>query len=275
MTDEYNKKAGENGVSESIGFLLIFSMVIVGIGLVTLYGYPMLLQQQTSADKQIMQKNMIVLQNDVKSLTYKTVPYKETMLNIGSGALTVYPSDPSLTPAPTSIISIREEGVGSDYVTDFYSGDLRYTSTSAGADISLQNGAVVMRNIIEPGSVMLAQPRWFYDGTTNSMVINLIALNSTDKISRSGVGNIQMTMGETQYLEYSPVNDVCLQYTPDSTESYQVAWDNYFVNTMKMTPGAGRCTNTNEYLLPFDYTNPAGRPLHLIIKKYDVNIMSL
>ncbi|PKL57677.1 MAG: hypothetical protein CVV34_06280, partial [Methanomicrobiales archaeon HGW-Methanomicrobiales-5] len=67
----------ERGVSESIGFILIFSMVIAGIGLVTLYGYPMLLQQQTSANERIMEKNMIVLQNDVKSLTYKTVPYKE------------------------------------------------------------------------------------------------------------------------------------------------------------------------------------------------------
>ena len=83
---------GDDGISESIGFLLIFSMVIIGIGLVTLYGYPMLLREQTSADEQIMQKSMIVLQNDVKSLTFKTVPYKETMLNTGGGSLTLYNS---------------------------------------------------------------------------------------------------------------------------------------------------------------------------------------
>jgi hypothetical protein len=59
----------ERGVSEAIGFILIFSIVIAGIGLVTLYGYPMLLKQQTSANERIMEKNMIVLQNDVKSLT--------------------------------------------------------------------------------------------------------------------------------------------------------------------------------------------------------------
>ena len=90
MTNTTCRKNGDDGVSESIGFLLIFTMVIVGIGLVTLYGYPMLLQQQTSADEQIMEKNMIVLQNDMKSLAYKTVPYKETMLNIGGGSLTAY-----------------------------------------------------------------------------------------------------------------------------------------------------------------------------------------
>ena len=70
--------------------MLIFAIIIAGIGLVTLYGYPMLLKQQTSADEQIMEKNMIVLQNDVKSLAYKTVPYKETSMKVGDGALTVY-----------------------------------------------------------------------------------------------------------------------------------------------------------------------------------------
>ena len=92
MTGEKNRISCTAGVSESIGFLLIFTIVIAGIGLVTLYGYPMLLKQQTSADEQIMEKNMIVLQNDVKSLTYKTVPYKETSLKIGGGTLTVFSS---------------------------------------------------------------------------------------------------------------------------------------------------------------------------------------
>ena len=69
-------RVNDNGVSEAIGFMLIFGMIIVGIGLVTLYGYPLLLQQQVGADEKIMEKNMIVLQNDVKSLAYKTIPSK-------------------------------------------------------------------------------------------------------------------------------------------------------------------------------------------------------
>ena len=39
-------KSNEVGVSESIGFMLIFTIVIAGIAVVTLYGYPLLLQQQ-------------------------------------------------------------------------------------------------------------------------------------------------------------------------------------------------------------------------------------
>ena len=69
---ENSKNAGDRGVSEVIGFLLIFTIIIAGIGLVTLYGYPMLLQQQSSANERIMEKNLIVLQNDLKSLAYNT-----------------------------------------------------------------------------------------------------------------------------------------------------------------------------------------------------------
>ncbi len=94
---ENTTRSNESGVSEAIGFMLIFGMVIVGIGLVTLYGYPLLLQQQVGADEKIMEKNMIVLQNDVKSLAYKTVPFKETSLKIGGGALTVYNSSSGYT----------------------------------------------------------------------------------------------------------------------------------------------------------------------------------
>jgi hypothetical protein len=272
MRNWIDRRTGDHGVSESIGFLLIFSMVIVGIGLVTLYGYPMLLQQQTSADKQIMEKNMIVLQNDMKSLAYKTVPYKETSLNIGGGSLTVY--NPLFTPT-TSTIQIYDT-LGNVYIDSYHSGDLRYHSTSAGSDISLQNGAVVMRNLVEPGSTMLAQPRWFYDAQTNTMVINLIALNSSYEITRSGVGTVQMTMGETNISVKNPISRVCLHYEngpPANDQDYSMAWNSYFVNTMKMTTGGGGCGS--DYLLPFDYSNPATNPLTLVIKKYDVEIMSL
>jgi hypothetical protein len=266
MTMIYSCGKDDRGVSEALGFLLIFTMVIVGIGLVTLYGYPMLIGQQVNADEKIMEKNMIVLQNDVKSLAYKTVPYKETSLKIGGGALTVYNT--------SSTISTIDIGICGQppLVNAFQSGDLRYVSDSAGTDISLQDGAVVMRRHVEPGSVMLAEPRWFYDGPTNTMVLNLIGINSTGIMSRAGIGTVHMTMGETDY-RYVPVaagNSLCLKYTPDLTpdgQNYLVAWDNYFKNSLKMTSTG----TVNEYQLPTD----AGKPATLVIKKYDVIIESL
>ena len=54
------------GVSESIGFILILGIMVTGIGLVTLYGYPILLNEQSNANIRNMEQNMIVLQTDVQ-----------------------------------------------------------------------------------------------------------------------------------------------------------------------------------------------------------------
>jgi hypothetical protein len=271
MAKKYDRDEHAGGVSESIGFLLIFTMVIAGIGLVTLYGYPMLLSQQVSADEKIMEKNMIVLQNDIKGITFKTVPYKETSLKIGGGSLTVY--NASYTP-PVSTLRIYDSS--HLYIDSFRSGDLRYSSESSGTDISLQNGAVVMRRHVEPGSVMLAEPRWFYDSQTNTMVINLISVNSTEVMSTEGIGTVQMAMGETGYQYTDGISeDIYLDYTPDSTsaaaQDYRTAWDNYFINSLNMVRVSAPDAPTITYKLP-TATSP---PATLVIKTFDVVIKSL
>lgn len=234
MMEQDYMNSRDDGISESIGFILIFTIVIMGIGLVSLYGYPMLVQQQTSADEQIMEKNMIVLQNDFKSLAYKTVPFKETALKIGGGSLAV---NNYLTNGPRFEVF---DGAGITLL-DTLTGDLRYQSTASQEEISLQNGAVVKHGIMGSGSVMLAEPRWFYDDQTNTMVINIIYINSSDTLSRQGIGTVQMELGETPYTknEYSPLGTtVYIDYTPDgSTQDYTTAWQNYFENTLKMSCG--------------------------------------
>ena len=274
MVPFQNTRANDKGVSEAIGFMLIFGIVIAGIGLVTLYGYPLLIQQQVGADEKIMEKNMIVLQNDIKSLAYKTVPYKETSLKIGGGSLTVYNSGDNPT---TSNITIYNQS-GILYVNLFAPGELRYASASAQSEISLQNGAVVLRRHADPGSVMLAQPRWFYDTKTNTTVINLINITSSSVLSKEGIGTVQMKLGETNYTYINiPANDaVSLVYGYSRSEDYSVAWDNYIMKTLNNpgyisvlrtgTPGTGT-------LLNYTLTHPA--PMTLVIKKYEVQIINI
>jgi hypothetical protein len=283
----HTTRSNDRGVSEAIGFMLIFGIVIAGIGLVTLYGYPLLLQQQVSADEKIMEKNMIVLQNDIKSLAYKTVPFKETSLKIGGGALTVYNSSSN---PPSSTIQINDFNGSSSYLppfipnTKFSPGELRYESMSSQTDISLQNGAVVLRKHVEPGSVMLAEPRWFYDSRTNKMVINLINITSTTIMAKEGIGTVQMSLGDELFFNESVIplgQEIEIVYTPDATQDYSVAWDNYIWNTWNIpqsykisrsgTPGTG---------VPISYrlknTGSTDSPdMTLVIKIFEVEIKSI
>ncbi len=264
MVAQHIVRLNDRGVSESIGFLLIFTIVIVGIGLVTLYGYPLLLKQQVSADEKIMEKNMIVLQNDVKSLAYKTVPYKETSLKIGSGSLTIYNS--SYIPSSFTI------DLNPYLSTPFQSGELRYESVSAQTDISLQNGAVIMRPRLSSGSVILSEPRWFYDTPTKTMVINLINFTSDGIMGREGIGIVRMKLNGSSYNSYPvapPGNSEKLIYTPNPTMDYSVAWDNYFMNI----PGMTRFSGTPGLGTPITYTLPTVNTI--VIKMYEVKIESI
>jgi len=255
----------ESGVSEAIGFLLMFTIVIMGIGLVTLYGLPMLLQQQSGADEKIMEKNMIVLQNDFKSVVYKTIPYKETSMKIASGALYVYKGG---TTGPTFCIGDSGGcGLGYGYMPNNNTGDLRYLSSQSQNQVSLQNGAVVMRDSSASGSVMLAQPRWFYDSNTQTLVANIITVNSSSVLSREGIGTVQMELGQTDYQYISPISGpVRVIYTPyPSDQDYSMAWQNYFEQSLKMT-----CSGVSP--LTCDTTDPVGT---LVIKRTDIIIRSL
>ena len=260
-------KLNEQGISESIGFMLIFTIVIAGIALVTLYGYPLLLQQQVGADEKIMEKNMIVLQNDIKSLAYKTVPFKETSLKIGGGSLTVYNS--SYSPSSSTFTIYTDPA--NPYVDSFTPGELRYESVSAQTDISLQNGGVMMRPRILAGSTMIAEPRWFYDELTNTMVINLVNITSSDLMAKEGIGTVQMALGETTYNYTTGISvPIYVDYTPDPAQDYSVAWDNYFTNSLGMT-SLSPSAPTKKYQLPTVTSSPAT----LVIKKYEVIIENL
>jgi hypothetical protein len=263
MTGTKHRNAGENGVSESIGFLLIFTLIMVGIGLVTLYGYPMLLQQQTSADEQIMEKNMVVLQNDFKSLAYKTVPYKETSLKVGGGTLYVY----NLSEAGPAF---EIHDLTNEYLPANKTGDLRYESAQAQTQISLQNGAVIQQSTTgaTAGSVMLAKPRWFYDAQTQTLVVNLICVNSTQKLSRAGIGTVQMALGPTTYSYFTGVTPPLTVVINTDPGQDSTSWSGYLQENLGMS-----CTTAGSTLTCLSTgTAPVTT---LVIKRTEIIIQSL
>ncbi len=153
----------------------------------------------------------------------------------------------------------------------FDPGELRYESISAQTDISLQNGAVMMRPRIQSGSTMLAEPRWFYDeddtdpgNPKRTLVINLIGVTSDSILAKEGIATVQMRLIEDPdpYQKIDGSGDVVIYYTPDPRHDYSVAWRNYFKNTLEMTEGPA-----NTYTLSGVDT--------LVVKKYIVKIESI
>jgi len=265
--------ADESAVSESIGFVLIFSLVIVGISLVSLYGYPVLLKQQANADQQIMEKNMIVLQNDLKSLVYKTVPYKETSLKVGGGTMYVCQTSQSFS------IDYGGGPVIDTYPLAGSMGEIRYVSKDEGQVVAIENGAVMYRlpEYAVTGSTMLAEPRWFYDEPTRTAVIYMINVSSAEPLSLSGVGTVQMELVNTSYQVFTRDPSMAdppfyVKYTPnadpDADDDFSAAWKNYITNLEPKGEWMELPADSGRYRLPLSTRI-------LVVKAYDVVVHNL
>jgi len=255
----YNKIKGSNiriipdlGVSETVGFIIIFGITITGIAIVTVYGYPALLNAQADANIRNMERNMIVLQSDVNALVYKSVPYKETTMQVSGGVLSITGPDPSV-----SYINISD--AGGPLLTAFVDGEfplgsLQFLSESGDVAIALENGAVVKWQIGETGqpykpSVMLSKPRWFIDesGGIRTMVITLIQIYSEKTLSTSGISTVQMKIepliisdpdgnpnsgDESSYFDNPPAGNIVKISVP-ITDRYFRGWGNYVYLDLK------------------------------------------
>ena len=260
-----NMFRNDKGVSEAIGFMLILGIMVTGIGLITLYGYPILLQQQKDANVRNMERNMIVIQNDMNSLTFKNVPYKESSLQVSGGTLSV--TDPATYTHPYFTIRNSTDTM----ISIFKPGDIRFNSDDGNAEIMLENGAVNLAYLNEGGSAMISEPRWYYDSSTQTFVIYLIQVNKSDigssTVSNS-VGNVQMIVTPLiPDIDQAPGggNYIDVIYNYDTTNDFRQSWDNYFVNTLQMvkdnstSPATYRMNNVQR----------------VVIKSYNIQVLNV
>jgi len=217
----------DDGVSEAIGFILIFSIVVLGIAIVVLYGFPLLVTGQGSADMRNMEQTMIVLQNDLKSISYKMVPYKETALQVQGGVLFVT-GDSGSFEVLVNGTSVYENSVG----------QIRYVSDLDATRITIENGAVLTRPKHGTGSAMIAEPRWYYDNSSNFLILSFIEIETERERALAGVGRIEMKSDpeKKNTIEYAAApGSIEIRYSPLSPEhDYSVAWDNYLTGRLEM-----------------------------------------
>lgn len=260
MIQRYSKN--NEGVSEAIGFLIMFTIVLTGIAMVSLVGYPMLLETQISSDERNMEQAMIAIQNDMKILTFSNVPFRDSTIKVSGGTMTTIDNGSS-----GQKFSIHDDA-GIVNIPEYKPGEIQYESDEGTAVLTLMNGAIVRRNKFQDGSVMIAEPRWFYDTDEDTLVMYLTTINADKKFYESGVGTVQMSMKTqpvTRDESYGSAT-ITVTYIPDPNDDYSVAWGNYLTGDSIVDGG-------------FTYAGPGTYTLsgvkRLVIKEYDVKIESL
>jgi len=265
-----NNQSGKkvSGVSETIGYIIIFGIMMTGIALVSIYGYPLLVNQQATSNIQNMERNMISLQTDVNSLTFKNVPYKESTVQVSGGTLSV-----DIPDASTPFFRIIPQNGAP---ISFQPGNIHYLDDSQGAYVELLNGAVVQRFNGQVGSAMISDPRWYYDPGQHILVIPWINITADSSFAVSGISTVQMAITEPP-LEYTYNNPgtVDISYGQDpavhplSDDLYRTAWSNY------LTGSKYGMTKSPDVFWD-NYTFSPSTPLsQLVVKIYTVRILNL
>ncbi|MDD4127283.1 MAG: hypothetical protein PHV39_06300 [Methanomicrobium sp.] len=258
----------ESGVSEAIGFIIMFSIVLTGIAMVTLYAYPVLLQSQISSDERTMEQTMITLQNEMKILTYSNVPYRDTAIRVSGGYLDATDYSKSNDKFNMTFKNIS----GSDELFEFSPGELRYTSSEGTAVYTIENGAVLSREKFQTGSAMIAEPRWYYDESTQTLVILLTRIAADRDYSLGNIGDVQMSMltePKTIDMNYGSSTAITLVYTPDTQNDLSAAWRNYLTGD----------AISDVHHFDEDYSNPGtytfSNVYRFVLKEYTIKIENL
>ena len=216
-----------DGVSEAIGFISMFTIVLIGITMVTFIGYPMLIDTRVSSDERSMEQAFVSLQNDMKILTHGNVPYRDFTMKVLGGELEYRDGN---TSGETFTIDYYDETPGVR-VTDIYRpGEILYRSRGGNSVISLMNGAVVRKELSGKGSVMIAGPGWFFDKTEKALVIFIDNFSADACLYETGIADIRTGMKlapVTKDNVYAEPEDVKITYSPGSGDDYSTAWGNY------------------------------------------------
>ena len=77
-------------------------------------------------------------------------------------------------------------------------------------------GCAYPNNEFSSGSAMLAEPRWFYDTSTQTFVMSFIKIDSSDYLAQTGIGTVKMNLTDPKQEEY-PItsgSEVTITYIP-------------------------------------------------------------
>lgn len=209
------------GVSETLGSILVFGIVISGIALILLFGMNILDDSKEISNFQNVEQGFKLIQSDIKRAALEQMPVKLTRIHIDSGTF-------SKDPAKTITITYHGKDVGGHWCNynDVPVGEITYQPAGLQNKISIENGGLWKT---ESGyDYVKSSPRIFMD-SDGVLVVNVIRLDcAAEKFSGAGTINLLMKDSGSQVLTYYREDENLDQVTIDVQTSYPVAWSTAF-----------------------------------------------
>jgi hypothetical protein len=209
-------------VSESLGYIMIFGVIMACIALIYINGSQIIGDAQESTSFQGMEQSFDVIHSDLSKAAYEESPMMTTRVNLQYG--TLYMRDPS----ESGCRLVVDAHSGTEYNQSL--GIIRFDSVRWGKSISIENGAIVKMygGSGQYGSIMTTEPRMYYSSNTSALMISVINIWNIPSIISVGNGIVGI---ESRYdnttVQKIPVpdgNPVTIKFWTN----YTGAWRDYF-----------------------------------------------
>jgi len=225
MTQEDNDR-GDKAVSETVGFILLFGVVVIGMSFIYVTGYPILQSNMDSSIFQGAEQSFIVIQTDMKMVSFDQTPVKNMKLKLHSAGMWI---------DGTPTMNITYDGPNGKS-THYPIGKIEYIKGER--SLAYENGAVMAQ--YDTGSkIMVSDPRIYSTmiGSDDITTIGLVQVNGNGGSSGSSVITLKMEHNDTVLTR----TDVPVNVTMVMNSDYAYVWRDHFEDIGFTTDSA----NTN------------------------------
>jgi len=248
----------ESAVSEVIGFIMVFSIVMLAISAIYAVGYPTIQSSKENSQFRNMEQSFMVLQSDINTVAFDQAPVRTLKTSLGGGSLTVYPDAGWINVSTTT---------DPPYTCNVNIGAIEYEKN--GRRIAYEGGGVWEKY---PGgsAIKISEPRIFVqevegNRSVSVSIINISSENGISSVGGEGTASVTVRSIPSTYLlniSYSP-GDVTIVVTSD----YADAWKMYF-DEIKRGGDLVSMTGDNEVTATiFDWT-----PLVVIVNEHIIEV---
>jgi hypothetical protein len=221
----------ERAVSETIGFILIFAIVLTCIGIILLYGNQVLNVTKNENNFQSIQQGFIVLQSDLQQVSLGQAPVKTSTIHLEDGTVFFNQAKGHLT--------IKDNGTSTEYYND-NTGWITYSSSTDRSQVSIENGGLWMHYNDMSNYAVITTPRIYASQdiqdppgvTMYTVVVNVIHMVGTDQ-AKSGPRTLSIQMKPTGTLvnTFTPTDNT-IDLTYETNHPY--AWQASLTNNAKL-----------------------------------------
>lgn len=210
MTQEDRRNAA---VSETVGYILLFAIVTLSMGVIYAIGYPALQSNMDSTIFESAEQNFVVLQSNMKRVAFDQTPVKILKLKLQSATL--------------SVKNESSIAVSYDSQTIYCPGGTIEFARDDKA-ITYEMGTV-LKSYPPRGMIMVSKPQIYIEEINNINVttIGIVSINGDETYSGKGIATITMKHQDTSINRSTGLTNVTL--TIDS--KYAPKWEQYLKDT--------------------------------------------